>query len=69
MDSNACIVDMFDGLKDSALGDGVLRYGLFAVAGMNGCACGERGFLLLSAMAMDAPSDKNQYLINDSTVS
>ena len=68
MDSNACLVDMFDGLKDSALEDGVLRYGLFAVADMNGGACGERG-ADLSAMAMDAPSDKNQYLINDSTVS
>ena len=33
--------------------------------GMNGGACGERGLLLLSAMAMDAASDKKQYLIND----
>ena len=34
--------------------------------GMNGGACGERGLLLLSFMAMDAPSNKmkNQYIIN-----
>jgi len=37
---------------------------MFAVDGMNGGACGERGLLLLSAMAMDAPSNKNQYIIN-----